>query len=304
MFPPLDKNGGKRFHFKIIKDLGRFVTENPWIVETKPVYDLGVGYYHPHARLCKFNNKMGINSIELGRGGMVGSFIDTLGVCNINFKMINLEEDPLDDKFVPNGKLAVIGQEYMDGRIQQKLLDFAERGGHLILLKQIPDKNEDFNDCTYLRDALNISKVDVIKKGKPYFDVTRARYKGYDYCIYSDINTYEFSDGQAEHDIMSVLGPKVCGFTRRTGKGKISVIGYIPQIFMDVSRKFARDYFGKDSRDGILIYERRNKEESLFTVLNMHDETEQVEIGGKVFSVPPRKGSFIIKRENEYSIWE
>ena len=235
---------------------------------------------------------------------MVGSFIDTLGVCNINFKLINLEEDPLNNEFVPNGKLTVIGQEYMDGRVQKRLIDFAERGGHLIILKQIPSKNEDFNDCTFIQDTLKISRVDVIKKGKPYFDVTRVRHNGYDYCVYSDINTFEFFDGQAENDIVSAAGRKVCGFTRNAGRGKISVIGYIPQIFMDVSRKFARDYFKKNSRDGILIYERRNMEESLFTILNMHDETEQIEFGGKTFYLPPRRGSFIIKKENEYSIWK
>ena len=47
-----------------------------------------------------------------------------------------------------------------------------------------------------------------------------------------------------------------------------------------------------------------DKEESLFTVCNMHDETQKIEIGGKNFAVPGRRGSFIVKKGKKHTIWK
>ena len=301
---PLDKEGNKRFQFEIIKEIGKFLKKYPQIVETMPVYDLAVGYYHPYARAGKFNNLQGINNFELCKGGFIGSFIDLLGVCNINFQMVNLEEDFVKHIFSSQAKLVVLCYDFLSEHIQKSLLNFASLGGHLILLKQIPLKNENLQECKILWNSLEIAKEDYFPKGKGFFEVNRVRYKDYELCVPGDLRIYEFKDKSYNTDIVSYPDDRGCGFTRNVGRGKISVIGFIPRVFMDISRNFARDYFGKESRNGILVYERRNNDFSLFTVCNLLEKKERVEINGKGFSLPPRQGTFIIKEGENYKVWK
>lgn len=302
---PLDKNGNPRQHYYVAKNIGKFVSENSWILDTSVEYDLSVGYYHPYSKALKFNNSMGVDKNEIGKGGIVGSFIDLMGVCNINYKLINLAEDFDNNEVIAKNKLVVILYEYLDEKVQRDLLNFAESGGHLTLLRHIPKKTEGFKDCTILWDALEIEDVE-IKKYNPdiLYVVNRAKYNDIEFCVCDEIRTYKMKNDDHSVDLTAHPDDKMCGFTKNIGKGKISVIGFIPQVFMSASRDFAREYFNKKSQDGIHIYERKNGDKSLFTVCNMFENPGEVIIGDNKFDIPPRKGTFIIKSGNEYKVWE
>jgi hypothetical protein len=302
---PLDKEGKKRTHYYIAQKIGKFMKENDWIVNTKVQYDMGVGYYHNYSKAYKFNNQMGVFRNEYSQsgihGGMAGSFFELLGVCNINFKLINLKDDLTDLDSIPNKKMAVTLYDALDEEIQQSLLDFAEFGGHLILHRVIPTRNENLDECTILYDAIGIEDTDIIKYNpSTLFVVNKAKYKDLDFCVCDDLWTYELNTDDFTTDVYSTPDNKICGFTRNIGKGKISVLGWVPQVFMHVSRDFARQYFGKESQDGLLIYERKDGENSLFTVCNMLDEPGRVEIGGREYYVAPRHATFITKQGNTY----
>ncbi|MBN1622316.1 MAG: beta-galactosidase [Endomicrobiales bacterium] len=301
---PLDKNGNKRFQFNILKNIGKFLKENSRIVETNPVYDLAVGYYQPHIRDIKFNNLQGINSFELGKGGMKGSLIDLLGVCNVHFTMLNLEEELSDYNSIPQKKLMFIGSEYLDKNIQSNLIDFADKGGHLILLNNIPKKDEEFNDCRLIWDVLKLKEIKNMPKGKGVFEVNKLRYKNLDFVVCDDVNTFEFADKGFSVDITPANDDRICGFTRNVGKGKISVVGFIPKVFMDISRDFIRKYLNKKSEDGIHIFERKHKNYSVFTICNLREERRKVKVGSKVISAPPRKAIFVVKENNKYKVWD
>ncbi|MCK4532353.1 beta-galactosidase [bacterium] len=300
---PLDKDGNKRFQFGIIKKIGEMLKKYPEIVETKPDYDLAVGYYHPYARMGKFSNLEGVGNFELSKGGAVGSFIDLLGVCNINFQMLNLEENIKENIFACPSKLVVLCYEFLDKNIQKSLLDYVSAGGHLILLNQVPLKDENLGECKMLYDALKIARLDSIPKGKGFFEINRVGYKNYDFCVYDDLQIYEFNDRDYIQDMTSFSSGRICGFTRNVGGGKISVVGFVPRVFLDVSRNFARDYFEKKSRDGILVYERKNKDFSLFTACNLSEKEEKIEMNQKQFILPPRRATFIVKKGENYEKW-
>jgi beta-galactosidase len=305
---PMSRYGEKRTHYYIAQKIGKFLKENPWIVETKVVYDMAVGYYHNYAKALKFNNQIGVFRDEFtssGIGGGVGSFIDLMGVCNINFKLLNLKDSLSDLGDVPNNKMAVTLYDCLDGRIQQSLLDFAEAGGHLILQRCIPTQDEDFNPCRILYDAIGIKNIDVIKYNpETAYVVNRAQYGDFEFCICDDLWTYDLYDEEYTTDLLSYPNKKVCGFTKNIGKGKISLLGFVPQVFMHASREFARRYFGKRSVDGLLVYERTIGQKSLYTVCNMLDEVQELEYGDTKYSFAPRHATFITRDTHTYTLWD
>lgn len=170
---------------------------------------------------------------------------------------------------------------------------------------ELPTKNENFQECTLLWDALEIDTTNVIEYNPgTIFVANRARYKDVEFCVSNNIKTFELKNTNYTADILSHSEDKICGFTKDLGAGKISVTGFVPEVFLSISRQFAREYFGKQSQDGIFVYERRDGDRSLFTVCSMLEEPEDVVINGKTFTVPPRRGTFITKDGDAYKQWE
>jgi len=294
---PVDKNGKKRVQFELIKNMGKFLKDYPEIVETQPVYDLSVGFYHLYGRMAKFYNKMGIQNFELTTSYyFIGSFLDLLSVCNIRFQLINLE-DNLEDKIKTN-RLVVLSYKFLDKDIQNKLVSLVHKGLHLILLQNIPVQDANFQDCKILWEILNIKESKTLFKPSGTFEALKVKYKDYYFPIYGDVEIYKFnSTDDIEIDLRMQETDEICGFTKKVGKGKISVIGFVPRVFLDISRKFARDYFNKKSEDKILIYERANKNFTLYTVYNLYEKEKVIKIKNKKYTVPPRDAIFVVEQK-------
>ncbi len=293
---PVDKNGKKRFQFELIKNIGKFLKKNPEIVETTPVYDLTVGFYHLYARMAKFNNEMGIDNFELiSSSNFIGSFVDLLGVCNINFQLVNLEDE--FEKLIRTKRLVVLSYKFLKNDIQKRLLDFALKGGTLILFHNVPIQDENFNFCKVLWNALNLKNTKIISKPTGLFETKKVKYKDYYFPVYDNIEVYNFkSMDDVKIDLRLLDTNEICGFTKKVGKGKISVVGFIPRVFLDISRKFARDYFNKNSKDKILVFERRKEKFSLFTICNFYEQEKIVKIKNKKYRIPPRDAIFVVTK--------
>jgi len=303
---PVDRRGNKRGHFGLIKKIGEFLNRYPEIVETKPVYDLTLGFYHPYARASKFNNRQGIGEFELiSSSKFVGSFIDLLAVCNINFQLLSLETQ--FEKLIRSKRLVVLCYKFLSKDIQRRLLNFVLGGGNLVLIQHVPRQDERLKRCRILWDALNIKGTKSILKPAGIFETNKVQYKNYYFPVYSDVEVYNFDDKDGiEVDLRlhktnsskplraETDAAQICGFTKSVGEGKISVIGFIPRVFLDISRKFARDYFNKKSIDKIFIFERRKKDFSLFTICNFYRQEKRVRIRKKEFCIPPRDAIFVV----------
>lgn len=299
---PVDKTGKKREQFELIKNIGEFLNKYSEIVEAEPVYDLTIGFYHPWAQAAKFNNGQGIEGFELEPSHqLTGSFIDLMGVCNINFQLLNLDDNLASS--VKSKKLIVPCYKFLGKDIQQRLLDFAQAGGNLILGQSVPTRDEELNHCPILWDALGLKCSKTVLKPPGFFGTNKIRYKNYYFPVNSDVEVFDFNnEDKLKADLRLLKTNEICGFTKSIGKGKISVIGFVPRVFMDISRKFARDYFNKKSEDKIFIFERKNGNFSLFTICNFYERERKVKIKEKEFRVPPRDAIFVtIKNKNEWN---
>ncbi|MBN1898199.1 MAG: beta-galactosidase [Spirochaetes bacterium] len=298
---PVDKNGNQRSHYNTLKKINAFLRQYPDIVESEPVYDLSVGYYHPYARMTKFENHLGIKKYDIMPSGeLIGSVLDLFSVCNIRFQLINLEDDLSD--LIKAKRLVIPCHHFLPEKIQKRLLDFARLGGHLILFN-VPREDENFNDCRVLFKTLGIKNTEAVKKPQGMFETENIRYKNELIPVYSDLEIYHFHDpDKITCDLM--YKDKICGFTRPLQKGKISVLGFIPRVFMNISRKFARDYFKKNSEDKILIFERKKGNFSLYTLCNLYDNSRKVDFEKRSFIVKKRDALFIIKKGKQWKAYQ
>jgi len=298
---PVDKNGIPRPHFYLLKRVNSIIKKYPNICETTPVYDLTVGFYHPYSRMTKFKNPHGINDLEVIPSAVfVGSMIDLLGVCNINFQLFNLE-DEIRKKSIKK-RLIFHSECVLNKTIQQKLLDHALQGGHLILISHVPMQDEEFKECRILYNALGLEALHIQKNPVGVCETNTVHYyeHNYDLPVNSDIEIYKFKNRKGVSiDLQLKDAGEVCGFSKKTGKGIISVMGFTPRLFLDISRKFIRDYLGKKSRDQVLIFKRRKGDFTLITACNLKDVNEEIKIDGSAFLLPPRDALFIIKEKDK-----
>ncbi|MCW5936402.1 MAG: beta-galactosidase [Fimbriimonadaceae bacterium] len=74
-------------------------------------------------------------------------------------------------KHAPDPKKAlVVGTAaYMDGALQQKLVDFARDGGRLLLFGEVPEFDLEARPCTTLADALGVKPGKVMKGWRPHY---------------------------------------------------------------------------------------------------------------------------------------
>lgn len=288
---PVDKEGNIRPHFNLIKSINKRLKNHPEILEFKPVYDLSVGYYHLYGRMSKFNNLNGVENFELiNGGGFAGSFLDLLTVCNIKFNLIDLESENYNKA---EKKFIVLSYKFLKKEIQENLLKYVINGGHLIIIKNLPTLDENFKKCEIIFDALEIKSSKIIKKPKGVFETEKVIYKNYVIPVYSDIECYEFKNSPEKIDIKLLNSLDVCGFTKKVGKGYISVIGFIPKVFQNISRKFIRDYFNKKSTDKLLYFEKYKKNERLYIVFNLSDENKELKLKNKKITVKPSSIEYI-----------
>jgi len=293
---PVDKNGNKRFHFNIIKKFNKYLMKNSKFLNFKPIFDFTLGYYHRYAQFSKFNNLNNINFDIITSNGFAGSFADLLTACNFKFKLLEIE-----DEFNINEigeKLIFVSYKILSEKIQKKFLNYVKNGGNLILIKNVPTMDEDYKECRILYNALNINNIKTINKPKGVFEVEKVKFKDYLLPIYDDIETYEFSNLEnIEPNLWTFRDNRICGFSKKIGKGKISVIGFTPKLFMQESRKFICDYFEKkDYYQKVLIFPKVNGNKKLYAIVNLNETPQKIKIENKKIKVPPRDVIWIFKK--------
>ncbi len=298
---PVTENGEKNFQFPILKKLNSMLEKHPEIVATEPVYDISIGFYHLYSMMLKFNNKLNVNNFELGpSNNSTGSFVDLMSVCNIRFQLINIE-DNFEEK-LKTDRLIFISNNFLNKEIQKKLLQYVTNGGNLILIGKVPVYDENLNECKILFDALKIKKIEMFNKPSGFFETEKVIYNDYILPVFDDIETYQTKNNKSINiDVRLLKNNKIAGFTEKIGKGKISVLGFTPRVFLDISRKFARDYFHKESEDKILIYERKKGKISFFTIFNLYERKINYNFRGLQLILPPRDAIFILKEGEKYN---
>lgn len=144
-------------------------------------------------------------------------------LAGFRFGSADIQNKPIDPKKTP--VLAIPSASYLHREIQQKLVDYLNDGGDILLYGEVPTFDMEGNPCTILADALGVKPAEIQRDSI-----------NYKLSVYADgwaknrpeIRTHKAQSlkilGKAEA-ILRVYGTdEVCGLDTTVGKGRAIVI--------------------------------------------------------------------------------
>ncbi len=291
---PLDKDANPRPQYETCKRVGKFLLDHPEIVTTTPVYDIAVAYDHTYAQLAKMDNSVGITKFKIGSDvSMSGSgLLDTLDYLDCRYQLINFESS---FDLIESNRLIVQSEHFLSEQNQIKALQFVQNGGHLILVDSVPTKNENHEECTILFDALDINEIIPIQAGTAAYEGILLKYKESHFTSLTDIQSFDLIHNDDITIDFTTEDGSVVGYSKPYGSGKISVIGFLPKLFFDVTKDIYADYFQSPTTKLLTVLKRASESIEFTTVLNYSDQAQSYTFHDVDYEIPTREGLFLLK---------
>ncbi len=236
---PLSSKGKKLPHYYVIQHLGKmFNVYSQQLLETKPVYDTHLGFY-PDYYMTEFSDehtKVQVDEIQYAREKyLYNGIAKGLRINNFIFEGRNvMDAMELDPETVPT--LWMFSTKWMDADIQQKLVNYLENGGTLILFPEIPDRSMKNDQCTILKDYIDVK----ISGEKRDCFVTIG---SFDSVKVNFMQTYNVDDkvfGWTEDESREPVA-----FEKKLGKGKLLMLGVGFDLDFEYKKDIVNEIVGK-----------------------------------------------------------
>ncbi len=204
---------------------------------------------------------------------------------NVDMDVQDLQKQPVES-LGKYKQLWVVSTDWMDAETQHKCKRYAEAGGHLILMPNVPWMDEYLMPCTVLEDALGIRRDALRRYSCPKIKLLDHE----DLYAYADIQTFS-SSGKGKI-LAKTSDGLCCGMQLSLGKGKVSVLGtgltnVIKEHFSGYKSFFALDGIGPrawSDEEDLRVVQRDGTDRSFLFVLNYHKR----EIQGAVYYTDPK----------------
>ncbi|WP_316570856.1 beta-galactosidase [Neobacillus sp. YIM B06451] len=164
-----------------------------------------------------------VSNLEANRaGGGWESMARSMLLAGYRFGAVDIQNKPLTLRETP--VLALPSAKYMSGEIQQKLVDYLDEGGGILLYGEVPEYDMEGNECAILADALGVSPIGVRRDSGGYY---LSLYAENWLAPRPELRTHfaqVFEAGKAM-PLLKVYGTdEVCAFEAERGKGRAIVI--------------------------------------------------------------------------------
>ncbi len=159
---PIDARGRLRPAYSSLTRLTRYTQrEGATLLAAAPMSDITIGFYTPYNY-----PKTYVNWAKADDYSLSAAFSTTIGASEFlqslteGFIELDMEYNAIDiiaassEQLQESKLLIVLSQDMMDSAIQQKLIEYVERGGALVLMPSIPRHDLAARDCTVIGDRL------------------------------------------------------------------------------------------------------------------------------------------------------
>ncbi|NJE61774.1 exo-beta-D-glucosaminidase [Thermococcus sp. 21S7] len=238
VYSPVGLDGSERPHVEPIRWLGEFLSGNPGFVESPLRPRLAFGTYEPYEPLSLWGLRDGLkesvnlNEYLFGERGL----LTLLAMSNAPFDVLDLEEASVGE-MLAYGQLWVYSLDFMSRDVQDKLVEFVERGGNLVILPMLPYLDENMKPYSTLADYLGVEVEPAEARDNvrliPFVSVSSD---GIDRMITRNV-VREVRGGTP---VVFASGKPVGALVRK-GRGSAVVLGFRLQYFgshHDLHRKF------------------------------------------------------------------
>ena len=218
--PPVRKDGTPRQHYFRYPKLSRVLnTYGSAITLSRPQYATTVGFLLDYY-MTEVNNAFTRPDTEIithQRDDILFDFIGRgLSLTHRPFETVELTRADLDPSMMP--LLWAMMERQCNPHTQQKLVDYVQRGGKLILIGRMCIEDFNHKPCSNLKDALGIHRIE---GGQPWVGTMTRVFDQIDVPA-SFVETYtgDFAEVWAFRNDGGTVG-----FIQPVGKGKVMVLG-------------------------------------------------------------------------------
>lgn len=218
--PPIRTDGKVRQHYhryaKLSKALDTYGTD---LVISQPKTSATIGFLLDYF-MTEYHNELtreATNMITHQREDILFDFFARgLSLTHRFFNALEISSSDLDVLQTPT--LFVMIERQCDAATQQKLVDYVEKGGKLILAGRMCVEDFKHNECTILKDAIGIRQI---AGGLPW---VQDFIEAFDYSDVpaSFVETYS---GDFDEVFARRGNGDVAGYTKTIGKGKVMHLG-------------------------------------------------------------------------------
>lgn len=181
--------------------------------------------------------------------------------------------------------LVVLSARYMARDVQQKLVDFLEAGGRVLLYGEVPEYDMEEHPCTVLKDALYLGVPVYRQSFQPSYFASMTTCGSFAGTTTSQPVSFTQCFPKDGSEILESYEKDMCGFIKKVKTGKICAItGKYPadkrfwtKVFaeMDLHPGIEIDYY----RDGIYAARTSNgKGQELLYLINLDCEDKVIDV--------------------------
>ncbi len=307
---PLDAKANQSALYKSVKKVNSFINnEKQDFLLSESQSDICVGFYKPYfytelttSQLLKEKRldveKLGLQfdprfiREEIFFNGLLRG----LQTLNFNYDIKDLQNSSTDE-LLQYKQLWLTTTELMDAETQNLLVEFVNKGGHLIIYPAIPTLDLYLNPCTVLKDKLDIkfNKSNSPNKVSAFgiediFTIFKQKQ------IYSDVNV----------DLVALTeSDEVCGIRKHFGKGILTSLGFAFGYTSDehlhlLEKILAIDKIKRQanvSDPDIQFVIRKSGKISYTFLLNYHNQKKTFKFNGKETILKPFSYKVIKKKK-------
>ncbi|MCJ7553674.1 MAG: beta-galactosidase [Ignavibacteriaceae bacterium] len=228
---PLSSKAVKSTLYDAIKKVDKFISkekEDLLLSETKS--DICVGFYKPYfytelttSQLLK-EKRLDVEKLGLTLDPrfvreeiLFNGLLRGLQTLNFNYDIQDLENSSIET-FLNYKQLWIVTTEFMGGNTQSLLSSYVKNGGHLVIYPAIPTLDLYLNNCTVLKDAMQIQFTKSVSPNKiEAFGIEDV------FTVFREKQIFQIKDAEV---ISKTKTNEPCGIQKRIGNGSITALGY------------------------------------------------------------------------------
>ena len=144
---PVSSKGGLRESYFSIQKALMDISEHPWILQTEKEIDIGLGIYNrqslkggPHSKLLRETRDL----------------VQMFFLNNTAYRVLDIKHRTVKELLKFSQCLWLIGEEFMDIENQEKLKNYIEAGGNLVLQGMIPQMDLAGHNVSVLQELAEV----------------------------------------------------------------------------------------------------------------------------------------------------
>lgn len=140
---------------------------------------------------------------------------------HISFDVVDVQNEE-----IPMGHaLVILSARYMPQKVQQKIVNFLEHGGRVLLYGEIPVFDMEGRACTILKDAMKLGEPEYVENNPPVYFLSMDTCGSFGNTVPMQCGGFAQLFAMDSSGVLKEHGSgKMCGMVKRVGSGKICAI--------------------------------------------------------------------------------